>query len=183
MEQIKGIDVAGPVVGDETSLKEEEHNMGKLMRILSDNRADMLPEELANHATIKSYRDFKDFTISAGVAHNAARLLAELGIVSEAQGDFVHSVAAIQTVAHGTATDTGKRVVTAAAGRLTVGMLRTYEEELQRTGTSSTIALIFNEKFNWSIYEYARGSLKKMTSGKKFEGALLAVSSHLGDDG
>jgi hypothetical protein len=177
--QVKGIDVTGPVVGDAQSLREEEHNMGKLMRILGDGEADALPDDLAMHRAVESYREFKNYTISAGLAHNAVRLLKELGIVSQADTAFSHSTSLVQSVALGTREDGEKGVVVAAAGRITDGRLKAYGESLREAGTDPALVLVFNEKFNWSVYDFDGSSLKRLDSGKKFEGALSEVSLRL----
>jgi len=177
--EVKGVDVAGPVVGDTESLREEEHNMGKLMRILGDKEVSALPEELARHRDIEAYREFKDFTISAGLAHNAARLLEELEIVVEAEEGFIHSTTSIQTVAHGVKKGSKKRVVVAAAGRLGKERLEAYGEQLQEAGITHALALIFNEKFGWQVFDFDGGSPTEVDKGKKFESALATVSSLL----
>jgi hypothetical protein len=177
--RVKGIDVAGPVVGDATSLKKEEHNMGKLMRILGDDEVGVLPEELAKHRAIESFREFKSFTISAGLAHNASRFLRALGTVDEVHDSFVHSVTSIQTMARGTAANSGKEIIVAAAGRITNPRLRAYEGELRLMGSTAALVLIFNEKFSWSVYDYDGYSFTKVANGRKFEGAQRAISSLL----
>jgi hypothetical protein len=176
---VKGIDLTGPVVGSAASLRKEEHNMGKLMRILGDDEVGALPKELAEHNAVEAYRDFKNFTISAGLAHNAARFLGELGIVIREPSGFVHSATSIQIIAHGSIGNTGREVVVGAGGRLTAGRLALFERELQLAGFSPGMILIFNEKFFWSVYHYDGIKLTKIDGGKKFERALEKAQSLL----
>lgn len=177
---VKGVDVTGPVVGGATSLRKEEHNMGKLMRILGDDEVKALPGELAEHSSVKVYREFKNLTISAGLAHNAVRLLGELGVTRNEPGNFVHSATSIQTIARGPVANTGREIVVAAAGRVTASRLKSFVRQLQSSGVKAGLILTFNEKFFWSVYDFDGTTANKIADGKKFEAALASVKSSLG---
>lgn len=177
---VKGVDVSGPVVGNATSLRKEEHNMGKLMRILGDDELRALPQELQQHPTVGAYRQFKNFTISAGLAHNASRLFEELGTTIEYPSEFTHSSSAIQTIAQGQIDGADRNLVVAAGGRLTAPRMSEYARELRSASVGNALVVIFNEKFFWSIHEFDGTKLMKTDDGKKFEGALAAVESSLG---
>ncbi len=176
--QVKGIDFSGPVVGNTESLKKEEHNMGKLMRILDD--AAPLSEDLARYPSVREYRAFRSTTISEGLAHNATAMLKGLGIVIEQPDDFVHSATAIQTVASGSLFDGSKHVIVATGGRLTLRSIRAYAAELNALESPKATVLIFTDKFNWSIYDYDGRVLTLEDKGRKAPSALRCLRSLLG---
>ena len=170
----KAIDLAGPVVGNETSLRKEEHNMGKLMRILGGGEVQALPEELATHPGVEAYRLFKTFTVTAGLKHNAARLFAEVGIIPREESDFQHSKEML-TVARGRNPDGAAEVIVAAAGRISLSLLVPYQNKLRSENVDKAIIIVFNEKFFWSVYAYDGGRLRKVDSGRKFEAGVARL--------
>ena len=186
--QLKGIDITGPVVGTANTLKEEEHNMGKLMRIPVDiEDVRILPKDLAEHPTIKAYREFKQITVSAGLAYNATRLLKSLGIHEDTESTFVHSSESIQTIARGIVKPGNQEVVVATAGRFTKKTLNSYVGKiwgssfisgLWGSNSNAALLLIFNEKFSWYIYSYD-GILRELRRGKKYYPAFTALKSLL----
>lgn len=180
----KGIDVVGPVIEDAKEskyLKGEERNMGKLMRILNDEETSVLPEELKEHPAVKDYREFKKFTINAGLAHNAARLLDNLGITPESRDNFAHSPFSIQTAARGVEEGSGREVVIATGpGQLNKRVTASCSQALKETGITSALILVFTDKFSWHVHDYDGTTFIKKSSGKKFGGAESAMRSILG---
>lgn len=177
---MKGIDVSGPVVGDATYLKVEEHNLGKLMRIPVDNENRAVPQELANHPSVAAYRIFRSFVLSSGLAYNAARLLHDLGIVCDEPDQFIHPVQSMQTVAHGFVESRSKEVIIASTGRLELSLPQTYITELRNAGIESGVVLVFTDKFNWSLFEYHGATVSEIGRGKKYYPAVQRVRSFLG---
>jgi len=170
----KAIDVAGPVVGNETELRKEEVNMGKLMRIMGGGEVQALPKELATHPAVEAYRLFKTIAVTDGLKHNAARLFDEMGIIPSEESDFQHSKEML-TIARGRNPDGDAEVVVAAAGRISRSLLLSYQNKLLSENVDKAIIIVFNEKFSWSVYAYDSGRLRKVESGRKFEAGVARL--------
>lgn len=176
--QIKAIDLITPVIGNSTTFREEEHNMGKLMRILDNEEVSRLPSDLLDHTSVRLYREFTSFVLSAGLAYSSVSFFRAFGLEVAEPEVFIHSPTTIQTIVRGMLS--GTEVVISAAGRLSRRKLDAYTTELYAVGIRSAIVLIFNEKFSWSIYHFDDESWQKLFNGKKPGLAILKMGELLG---
>lgn len=177
----KGIDVAGPVVGDGSSWREEEHNMGKVLRILSEQSE--VPSVLATNPNVLAYQEFRVFALSAGLAFRAASELQQLGIVCPEPTDYVHDAGKVGIIAQGQSPDTGREVLVAAAGRLTQSVLAGFSETLSSAATPPDCVVIFSDKFKWRLYEFDGTELAEVDRGDKPGPLRPALASHLAKEG
>jgi hypothetical protein len=185
----KGIDIVGPVVavqGDdgECRLKHEEHNMGKLMRILSETGIEeRFPKSFATDPSAENYRRFKTFTITQGLMHNARRLLDLSGITGDFFGSFEHSPNEIRSIAKAT-TSRGNLLI-ASTDDVNDGKKRAFAKNLSEDDIEECYVWLFNSKFSWWVYHFAGNQLRpvrrddKLVQGKKLMKGSTALRSLL----
>lgn len=180
--KFKAIDVAGPVVGSGDGLKEEEHNMGKLLRIAaSGDFDDGSLAYLKSHPAVLAYQAFKAETITIGIQTIVRRAFVQFGVNAQEEqiNNFRFSARSLTLVA------AGKTISTALA--VYCGTVRRKEDrvsildELKAKGITTGFVLTFGEKFTWCLYKIQGEELVNVTpkSDKKPTKALKELEKHL----
>lgn len=165
---ISGVYVPSNVDG-QVVYKEEEGNLGKLLRI--DTESQTVKELQGNYTTV-DYTSFKKQVVLFGLIQVSMNCLKSFGSDEEPlslvnESDFSSDQANLLYYAYRSIDDThlliigGNRQKKAQIKELSKSIADIYE-------TKTLKVLVFNDKFKWDFYSYD-GSLKKDKDGNKPE--------------
>ncbi len=174
----KAIDLAGPVVGRDGYFREEEGNVGKLMRILDNQSFAALPEVLTREPSIKLYREFVVAAKSLGLIYRAGSISQLTGVEFTPVDDFAHSTFQIKTLGYGDVIESDEKLVLATGAAMTAAMRDAYHRQLLRDGISQALVIVYTEKFNWFAYMMTDNSLTRVGEGKKLDTSIAYIRNH-----
>ena len=179
--KFKGIDVGGPVVGSQDGVKEEEHNMGKLLRIGSEDIfADTALAPYKDDSDVCRYREFRQFTITLGIQTIASRAFTKFGmkLVQGNIDDFRFVFGDSILVAIGR--NNGKTLAIFGGTSRGNKIEKAIEGALNKCGCDSAYVLVFGEKFTWFLSRYHDGKYEKLSDpDKKPARAMKELGKHI----
>ncbi len=178
----KGIDIGGPVVGSGGGLKEEEHNMGKLLRIgAEEDFGDPSLAPYKDDPNVRLYEEFRRFTITLGIQTIVRRAFSAFGMTAleEHISNFQFQLGETRLVAIGR-NDTTRLAIFGGTSR-GEKLNQVIAESLKLAGEQNCYALIFGEKFTWFLCFYDGETLIRLTEpDKKPWRATLELEKHFG---